>query len=117
MVVHRIAQVRLGDVALAADRIDRFLAGKRFDDFVGDALVHDAVVRNLEIISEASRHIGEDLKSQAPEIPWRKFTEMGDWLCHSYESVSDRILWDSIQNDLPALAKAVRALLSRSDAL
>ena len=96
-------------------RIERFLAGKDFDDFKSDALVHDAVVRNLEIISEASRYITDELKSQTPEIPWRKVADIGNWLRHAYEGVSDRILWDSIQDDLPKLLKTIQGLLSRSD--
>ena len=117
MPVRRTVRARLGDMVLAADKIDRFLAGKSFDDFVADALVHDAVVRNLEIISEASRHIGDDLKAQTPEIAWRKLADMRNWLRHTYEGVNDRIVWDSIQDDLPALSKAIRALLSRPDIL
>ena len=83
------------------------------DDFSRDALLHDAVVRNLEVLSEASRHIGDDLKSHAPEVPWRNVADMGNWLRHGYDVVSDRILWDTIQRDLPALHDAVDRLIGR----
>jgi uncharacterized protein with HEPN domain len=103
---------RLRDIALAIEKIGRFLSGKTFDDFASDALVHDAVVRNLEIISEASRHITSELKSEVPEIPWRKVADMGNWLRHAYEKTEDRILWETIQDGLPALAAAAQRLLN-----
>ena len=104
---------RLQDIAECIEKIGRFLAGKRFEDFTADALVHDAVVRNLEIISEASRYVTDELKSEVPEIPWRKVADMGNWLRHAYEKTEDRILWDTIQEGLPALAVAVKRLLAR----
>ena len=72
--------------------------------------MHDAVVRNLEIISEASRHLGA-LKAQMPEVPWRKVADMGNWLRHAYEKTEDKILWETIEDGLPPLAVATRRLL------
>lgn len=103
---------RLGDIATSIGKIRRFLEGKSFADFSTDALVHDAVVRNLEIISEASRHIGEELKAQMPEVPWRKVADMGNWLRHAYEKTEDKILWDTIEEGLPELAAATKRLLN-----
>ncbi len=104
---------RLSDIATSIEKIARFLTGKTFGDFCDDALVHDAVVRNLEIISEASRHLGDELKSQMPEVPWRKVADMGNWLRHAYEKTEDRILWDTIENGLPSLAAAAQRLLQQ----
>ena len=94
---------RLADIATAIDKIARFLKDKDFSDFANDALVHDAVVRNLEIVSEASRHLGDDLKAQMAEVPWRKVADMGNWLRHAYEKTEDSILWETIENGLPPL--------------
>lgn len=112
MTAPRTQSARLEDIAQAIDKIGRFLDGKSFGDFSSDALVHDAVVRNLEIISEASRHLNEETKHLAPEVPWRKVADMGNWLRHAYEKVNDPILWDTIQDGLPALGEAVRRLLA-----
>jgi uncharacterized protein with HEPN domain len=57
------------DIATAIEKIERFLAGHSFERFKSDALIHDAVVRNLEIVSEASRHIPVALKSEVSSIP------------------------------------------------
>ena len=85
---------------------------KSFDDFAGNALVHDAVVRNLETVSEASRHIPSELKARAAHIPWREVADFGNILRHGYEAVNDRIIWDTIERDLPVLMEAIRSLLN-----
>jgi len=111
----RTARERLGDIVESIARIERFLTGKSFADFCSDALIHDAVVRNLEIVSEASRHVPEALKSMAVETPWRDIANFGNWLRHAYEGLDDEILWNTIERDLPALLSVVRSLLARPD--
>ncbi|HSZ75408.1 MAG TPA: HepT-like ribonuclease domain-containing protein [Rhizomicrobium sp.] len=89
------------DIAESVEKIDTFLAGQPFEVFRTNALIHDAVVRNLEIVSEASRHIPQETKAKAPEIPWREIADFGNVLRHGYEGVNDPILWSTIKNDLP----------------
>lgn len=69
------------------------------------------VERGVEIISEASRHLGDDLKARNPEIPWQKVAGIGNVLRHDYESIAAPILWKLVQTDLPALEKACRSEL------
>jgi uncharacterized protein with HEPN domain len=111
MTAPRSQAVRLDDIAEAIAKVQRFLAGKTFEDFSNDALTHDAVVRNLEIISEASRHLTPETKGRAPEVPWRNVADIGNWLRHAYEKVTDAILWRTIEDDLPVLSSAVQRLL------
>ena len=113
--VGRSARERLQDIAGAVAKIDRFVAGKTFEDFSTDALVHDAVVRNLEIISEASRHIPNGIKARLAHIAWREIADFGNVLRHGYEAVSDAILWSTIERDLPVLRAAIEALLADPD--
>jgi uncharacterized protein with HEPN domain len=111
----RSAHERLQDIRAALAKISRFLTGKSFDDFNTDALVHDAVVRNLEIISEASRHVPADLKARAANIAWREVADFGNVLRHGYEMVNDSILWSTIERDLPVLRAAIDSLLADPD--
>lgn len=113
MAAKRTPVERLQDIAQCIEKIGQFLEGKTFDDFSHNAMLHDAVVRNLEIISEASRHITKELKAEVPEVPWRKVADMGNWLRHAYEKTEDAILWETIQSGLPDLAAAVKRLLAR----
>ncbi|HEY0281360.1 MAG TPA: HepT-like ribonuclease domain-containing protein [Rhizomicrobium sp.] len=93
----------------------RFSCWATFEVFATSALVHDAVIRNLEIVSEASRHVPADLKATAPDIAWREIADFGNLLRHGYEGVNDRILWETIRRDLPPLMTAVRGFLDRPD--
>jgi uncharacterized protein with HEPN domain len=64
--------------------------------------------RGVEIISEASRHLPDDLKARNPEIPWQKVAGIGNVLRHNYESVAAPVLWKLVKADLPTLEKACR---------
>jgi uncharacterized protein with HEPN domain len=115
MTAPRSQAARLDDIGEAIAKVQRFLAGKMFEDFSNDSLTHDAVVRNLEIISEASRHLTSETKAQAPEVPWRNVADIGNWLRHAYEKVNDPVLWRTIVDDLPVLSLAVKRLLHDID--
>jgi uncharacterized protein with HEPN domain len=108
----RSARERLRDIEDAIEKIGRFLTNKSFENFKADALVHDAVVRNLEIVSEASRHIPTDLKMKASHIAWREIADFGNALRHGYEGVNDPILWNTIERDLPTLLTVIRSFLA-----
>jgi uncharacterized protein with HEPN domain len=82
----RSARERLADIAGAIAKIERFLADRTFDAFRTDELIHDAVVRNLEIVSEASRHVPVDVKLRAPHIPWREIADFGNILRHAMKA-------------------------------
>lgn len=113
--VKRSARERLQDIANSIGKIELFLADQSFDIFKSNALIHDAVVRNLEIVSEASRHIPTELKTRTAQIPWREIADFGNVLRHGYEGMNDPILWSTIKRDLPVLMAAVRSLLADPD--
>lgn len=112
MVHRRTSQERLGDVLEAIEKVNRFLAGKNYANFATDAMLHDAVVRNLGIISEASRFLPGDVRALESNIPWRNIADMGNWLRHGYDTVSDETLWETIERDLPTLYEAVKRMLA-----
>jgi len=76
----------------------------------------DAVVRNLEVIGEAVKQLPADLRAREPGVDWQKIAGLRDILIHHYFGIDvdilwDIILWDIIQNKLPALEVSVGALL------
>lgn len=77
----------------------------------GVALVHDAVCRNLEIISEAARRFDDPFRAAHPEIPWRAMTDVRNILIHAYDRVSAEILVDVVRQDIPPLLASVKRLL------
>ncbi len=66
------------------------------------------IERGIEIISEASRHLGDEIKARHPEIPWKKVAGIGNVLRHDYESVAAPIIWKLAQIDLQLLEHVCR---------
>jgi uncharacterized protein with HEPN domain len=69
------------------------------------------VERGIEIISEASRHLTDEMKARHPEIPWQKVAAIGNVLRHNYEKIAAPVIWKLAQTDLPALEKVCRVEL------
>lgn len=101
----------LEDMLEAIEKVQTYTRGMSFSDFEKNDLVVDAVVRNLEVIGEASKRIPEDVKRRAPEVEWRKVGAFRDVLAHEYFRVNRRIVWDVVEKKLPALASACEKLL------
>lgn len=105
------ARDRLHHMLAAIERLQRIAAGKTFADYVAEELLHDAVERNVERISEASRHLYPELKARAGSIPWREISAIGNILRHDYDGVRDERVWAILHEDLPSLKAAVEGLL------
>jgi uncharacterized protein with HEPN domain len=85
-----------------------------YKDFVYDELHFDAVLRNLEIIGEAVKHVPEETRQKYPQVKWRKIAGFRDVVAHNYFGVSDEIVWDVIENIIPDLLKQVREILKEN---
>ncbi len=83
------------------------------EQLIQDEKTYDAVVRNLEIIGEAAKHIPSEAQVLMPDIDWRKAAGMRDMLAHVYFGIDNDILWDVVQNKVPELAKAIEAFLNK----
>lgn len=100
---------RLDDIIEAIERVQSVLAKTTLDRFETEWQAQWLVVRGIEIISEASRHLPDTLKDRHPHIPWRKVAGIGNVLRHNYENVAPAIIWKLAEADLPALEQACRA--------
>ncbi len=79
--------------------------------FKQNELVIDAVVRNFEIIGEASKNISPSIQNAYPDIPWKEMKGMRDVLVHEYFGVEVKILWHAAKKNLPPLKKQLQSLL------
>ena len=91
------------------------LADVSLEAFESDWQRQWLVERGVEIISEASRHLTDELKTRNPEIPWQKVAGIGNILRHNYESIAAPVLWKQVQADFPTLEKACRAELAAEE--
>ena len=94
----------LNDMQSACDKILRYTRDLAFDTFMNDEKTFDAVIRNLEILGEAAKHIPPQVRARYPQIEWRKIAGMRDVVAHRYFGVDEDILWDVIQNRVLAAA-------------
>jgi uncharacterized protein with HEPN domain len=106
---------RLTDIVEAIERIRDVLQDTAIGVFEADWQRQWLVERGIEIISEASRHLSDELKARHPEIPWQKVAGIGNVLRHDYESISAPILWKLARDDLPALEHACREELKAAE--
>ena len=106
----------LAHILESIDKIERFTADGR-DRFLRDPMVHDAVVRNLEIIGEAAKRVDEAYRAAHPGIPWRALAGLRDVLIHQYEGVDLERVWTVVERDLPQVRLGIATLLPRLDAL
>jgi uncharacterized protein with HEPN domain len=96
----------LGHILKAIERIDRYTAGMDEVAFLNSEMVQDAVIRNIEIIGEASNNIqrvAPEFAAQHDDIPWLVMYTMRNRVSHGYDTVDLPIVWKTIQGDLPKL--------------
>ena len=103
-------KLRIADIITAIDRIDEYVSGMEFEDFAEDSKTLDAVIRNFTIIGEASGNIPAEITEKWNEIPWRNMRDSRNVVVHGYFGVMPKILWDTIQNDLPPLKPMLKKI-------
>lgn len=105
----------LEDIEEACRKILRYTDGLSFAAFIDDDKTFDAVVRNLEIIGEAAKHIPRDVRERHSSIPWSRIAGLRDIVAHGYFGLDVDILWDIIQNHVPALLDDVQQALRQGN--
>lgn len=103
--------VYLHHILDAIERIEHYLSGMELSQFLQDVLRQDGVVRQLEVIGEASRQISSSFRSQHSEIPWGQIIAMRNRIVHDYTNVDVYIVWEVARRDLPSLKQQIVQLL------
>ena len=94
-------------ILLCIDKIQEYTKNLTAHDFNNSELIQDAVIRNIEIIGEATKKISKDLKSQYREIPWKEMSGMRDKLIHDYFGVDVDVVWKTVNEDIPYLKSLI----------
>lgn len=105
----------LEDILTSISKVQNYIGDSSFDDFVKDEMRLDAVVRNFEIIGEASQHIPAEIKEKYPDVEWRKIADFRNILAHEYFGIDHEILWDIIKNKVAALQSEIQAILEKEE--
>jgi uncharacterized protein with HEPN domain len=103
----------LEDIGESCQKVLRYTRGLALEQFVNDEKTFDAVVRNLEIIGEAAKHVPLQVRSRHPNVEWSKIAGLRDVVAHEYFGLDEDILWDIVQNQVPTLLDHVLRILAQ----
>ncbi len=92
------------------DRIREYTNAER-SRFDASRLVQDAVIRNLQTLTESSQRLSDEIKGSEPQIPWRELGGFRNVIVHGYLGVDVGAVWLVVEQDLPALSEAVNRML------
>lgn len=107
----------LSRIVEAISLIESYVENTEETQFLNDKKTQDAVIRNLEIIGEASNNVSKyhpDFAAKHQHVPWRFAYEMRNVLAHGYFSVDLEIVWSTIQNQLPELKQQIEQLIKQA---
>ena len=102
---------RLKHIMEAIDNIYEFVNGITYDEYCGNKMMRFAVVKNFEIVGEASYMLSKEIKAQYAEIEWKDIIAFRHILVHGYYQIRDEIVWDMISDDLPPLKDQIKRIM------
>lgn len=108
-------KVYLDDILESIERIEEYMQDKDEVDFKRDIELQDAVLRRLEIIGEAVKHIPLNIKDKNQEIEWRKIAGARDIFIHEYFGIRLERIWFTVVKDIPQLKQQIKNLLQLSE--
>lgn len=104
-------RIRISDVLECIEHITAYTQDMTQSEFQADQKTIDAVLRNLEIIGEAARHVPETITKKHPDIPWEEMRAIRNIVVHEYFGVNLNIIWHTTQVNLPSIVDKLEEIL------
>ena len=103
----------LKDISDSIRKIEKYTQNLNYNKFSNNLLIIDAVVRNLEIIGEASKNLSKEIKILYPEIPWQEMAGMRNKVIHEYFGVNLKIVWKTIKKRIPEVKPKIKEVFRK----
>ena len=107
----RSSSLLLYDIFQSVEKIEEFTRGISFVQMMADERTKDAILRNLQVLGEASKNLPESLIADHPEVDWSGLAGVRDIVTHQYFRVDWQLLWISVHEELPVLKIQIRKLM------
>jgi uncharacterized protein with HEPN domain len=107
-------ETHLRDILEGIDLIETFLAEMDLHAYKADLKTKSAVERQMQIITEAAKRLGDEAEQLCPGPDWKGFCRMGDILRHGYHKVDDEIVWNTVKDELPVMRVAIVKALKQN---
>jgi uncharacterized protein with HEPN domain len=105
----------LNDIQEAIQRILTYTADLNYEQFLKDIKTQDAVVRNLEVIGEATKNLSANIRKSHPSIPWKDLAGMRDKMIHHYFGINYEIIWTISKEELVGLLPCIEGILAKEN--
>jgi uncharacterized protein with HEPN domain len=105
-------KIRLQHILDSIRKIEIVLDGLTYKNYLEDWKGQDIIIRNLEVIGEAARHVDDQLTAQYPEVAWRDARGMRNFLIHAYFQVDPDEIWKTVISDIPLLKQQINKILA-----
>jgi len=99
------------DILESMRKIERYIENLNYNEFEKNELIVDAVIRNLEVMGEASRNIPEDIRNKHIDIPWKRMIGLRNIATHEYFGIDLSIIWEIITVNLPETKPKIELML------
>ena len=117
MTAPRVSIDYLRDILDAMRKAREFVGETSFEQFQRDDKTLFATVRALEVIGEAAKQVGEDVRQRYPNVPWSRMAAMRDKLIHAYFGVDDAIVWETVTRLIPDLEPVIAGVVEAEEAV
>ena len=111
--ISRNYNLYIEDMLTSMQRIEEYIGEMEFRDFNMNYLIVDAIIRNFEIIGEASKNITPEIKDKYPEIPWKKMYGLRNLIGHEYFGIDYEMIWEISKNNLPQNSIDLKNILEK----
>lgn len=99
----RDARLYLEDIVESGSRILEYTDHMDFEDFLANKMAYDAIMRNLEVIGEATKNLPASIRQRYPNVKWREIAGLRNLVAHEYFGLEDETIWSIVKIDVPEL--------------